>query len=157
MASEVVVFPPSPDLFAPGRLGVRTGVGPPKWPVVTFRLPFVPGHAAFIDSRDWIGYIPRAYAESIPPVGLTTPGLWNPRNDEWDRYLTDEKKHATMQEATPAQLTFLEGQLASFTESGAWELGTCRKWLGGLGGEVLKLDKFFCGAVKFALAECALR
>eukprot|EP00873_Tetraselmis_striata_P017522 jgi/Tetstr1/437786/TSEL_026440.t1 len=30
MASEVVVFPPSPDLFAPGRLGVRNGVGPPK-------------------------------------------------------------------------------------------------------------------------------
>eukprot|EP00873_Tetraselmis_striata_P038409 jgi/Tetstr1/458673/TSEL_045063.t1 len=39
MASEVVVFPPSPDLFAPGRLGVRTGVGLPKWQVVAFRLP----------------------------------------------------------------------------------------------------------------------
>eukprot|EP00873_Tetraselmis_striata_P024138 jgi/Tetstr1/444402/TSEL_032291.t1 len=52
-------------------------------------------HAAFIDPRDWIDYLPRAYAESMPPVGLTNPGLWNPRNDEWDRYLTDEKKHAT--------------------------------------------------------------
>eukprot|EP00873_Tetraselmis_striata_P025550 jgi/Tetstr1/445814/TSEL_033455.t1 len=39
MASEVVVFPPSPYLFAPGRLGVQTGVGSPKWPVVAFRLP----------------------------------------------------------------------------------------------------------------------
>eukprot|EP00873_Tetraselmis_striata_P014016 jgi/Tetstr1/434280/TSEL_023387.t1 len=40
MASEAVVFPPySPDLFAPGRLGVRDDVGPPKWPVVPFRLP----------------------------------------------------------------------------------------------------------------------
>eukprot|EP00873_Tetraselmis_striata_P007234 jgi/Tetstr1/427498/TSEL_017624.t1 len=37
--SLMVVFPPSPDLFAPGRLGGRTGVGPPKWPVVAFRLP----------------------------------------------------------------------------------------------------------------------
>eukprot|EP00873_Tetraselmis_striata_P039898 jgi/Tetstr1/460162/TSEL_005478.t1 len=58
-----------------------------------------PGHAAFIDDpRDWIDYLPRAYAESIPHVGLTNPGLWNPRNDEWDRYLTDEKKHATRDE-----------------------------------------------------------
>eukprot|EP00873_Tetraselmis_striata_P028526 jgi/Tetstr1/448790/TSEL_036024.t1 len=40
----------------------------------------------------------RAYAESMPPVGLTTPGVWNPRNDEWDRYLTDEKKYATRDE-----------------------------------------------------------
>eukprot|EP00873_Tetraselmis_striata_P012616 jgi/Tetstr1/432880/TSEL_022229.t1 len=39
MASEAVVFPPSPDRFAPGRLGVRTGVGPPKGPVVAFQLP----------------------------------------------------------------------------------------------------------------------
>eukprot|EP00873_Tetraselmis_striata_P004942 jgi/Tetstr1/425206/TSEL_015667.t1 len=30
--------------------------------------------------------------------GLTNPGLWNPRNDEWDRYLADEKKHATRDE-----------------------------------------------------------
>eukprot|EP00873_Tetraselmis_striata_P020250 jgi/Tetstr1/440514/TSEL_028837.t1 len=55
-----------------------------------------PSHAASIDPRDWIDYLPRAYAESMPLVGLTNPaGLWNPRNDEWDRYLTDEKKHAT--------------------------------------------------------------
>eukprot|EP00873_Tetraselmis_striata_P019578 jgi/Tetstr1/439842/TSEL_028253.t1 len=58
-----------------------------------------PSHAAFIDPRDWIDYLPRAYAESMPPtVGLTNPGMWNPRNDEWDRYLTDEKKHATRDE-----------------------------------------------------------
>eukprot|EP00873_Tetraselmis_striata_P036044 jgi/Tetstr1/456308/TSEL_043064.t1 len=57
-----------------------------------------PCHAAFIDPRDWIDYLPRAYAESMPPLGLTNPGLWNPRNDEWDRYLTDEKKHATRDE-----------------------------------------------------------
>eukprot|EP00873_Tetraselmis_striata_P022713 jgi/Tetstr1/442977/TSEL_031037.t1 len=28
-----------------------------------------------------------------------------------------------------AQLTFLEGELARFVESGAWEFGTCRKWV----------------------------
>eukprot|EP00873_Tetraselmis_striata_P038086 jgi/Tetstr1/458350/TSEL_044789.t1 len=225
-----------------------------------------PGHAALIDPRDWIDYLPRAYAESMPPVGLTNPGLWNPRNDEWDCYLTDEKKQSTrgeyrhmlcygvytaaahaaltdavatlraknaiardtadandlldsairtiatcgqavedrltylrrfkckkaltgeervaerlvysrffdttaaerscngvdgllnalddkrleegvripfkhnrpppnfhngisMQDATPAQLTFLVGELARFVESGAWEFGTCRKWV----------------------------
>eukprot|EP00873_Tetraselmis_striata_P034622 jgi/Tetstr1/454886/TSEL_041750.t1 len=37
----MVVFPPSMDIFAPGRLGVRGGVGPPKWPVVAFRLPLL--------------------------------------------------------------------------------------------------------------------
>eukprot|EP00873_Tetraselmis_striata_P043195 jgi/Tetstr1/463459/TSEL_008352.t1 len=113
------------------------------------------------------------------------PGLWNPRNDEWDRYLTDEKNHATrdehphmlcygvfiasaqaaltdavatllrasiattrdtadandhllnsanrtiatMHDATPTPLIFLEGELARFVESGAWEFGTCRKWV----------------------------
>eukprot|EP00873_Tetraselmis_striata_P013528 jgi/Tetstr1/433792/TSEL_002418.t1 len=35
----------------------------------------------------------------------------------------------SMHDATPAQLTFLEGELARFVESGAWELGTCRKWV----------------------------
>eukprot|EP00873_Tetraselmis_striata_P011874 jgi/Tetstr1/432138/TSEL_021595.t1 len=30
--------------------------------------------------------------------GTHNPGLWNPRNDEWDCYLTDEKKHATRDE-----------------------------------------------------------
>eukprot|EP00873_Tetraselmis_striata_P001185 jgi/Tetstr1/421449/TSEL_012398.t1 len=34
-----------------------------------------------------------------------------------------------MHGATPAQLTFLEGELARFVESGAWEFGTCRKWV----------------------------
>eukprot|EP00873_Tetraselmis_striata_P024395 jgi/Tetstr1/444659/TSEL_032507.t1 len=30
MASEMVMFPPSPDLFAPNRLGMHDGVGRPK-------------------------------------------------------------------------------------------------------------------------------
>eukprot|EP00873_Tetraselmis_striata_P017975 jgi/Tetstr1/438239/TSEL_002891.t1 len=55
-------------------------------------------HAAFIDPRDWIDYLPRAYAESMAPVGFTNPGMCNPRNDERDRYLADEKRHATRDE-----------------------------------------------------------
>eukprot|EP00873_Tetraselmis_striata_P012613 jgi/Tetstr1/432877/TSEL_022226.t1 len=35
----------------------------------------------------------------------------------------------SMHDATPTQLTFLEGELARFVESGAWEFGTCRKWV----------------------------
>eukprot|EP00873_Tetraselmis_striata_P046305 jgi/Tetstr1/466569/TSEL_011071.t1 len=31
-------------------------------------------------------------------------------------------------DATPAQLTFLEAELARFVESGAWEFGTRREW-----------------------------
>eukprot|EP00873_Tetraselmis_striata_P005698 jgi/Tetstr1/425962/TSEL_016312.t1 len=47
MASEaVVVFPPSPYLIAPGRLGVRAGIGPPKLQVVAFRLPLHRGPSA---------------------------------------------------------------------------------------------------------------
>eukprot|EP00873_Tetraselmis_striata_P025467 jgi/Tetstr1/445731/TSEL_033379.t1 len=38
------------------------------------------------------------------------------------------KLHATPRRY-PAQLTFLEGELARLVESGAWELGTCRKWV----------------------------
>eukprot|EP00873_Tetraselmis_striata_P045957 jgi/Tetstr1/466221/TSEL_010779.t1 len=34
-----------------------------------------------------------------------------------------------MQDATPAHLTFLEGELARSMASGAWEFGTCRKWV----------------------------
>eukprot|EP00873_Tetraselmis_striata_P039556 jgi/Tetstr1/459820/TSEL_005169.t1 len=40
--------------------------------------------------------IPATPADGLE--GLTNPGLWNPRNDECDRYLTDEKKHATRDE-----------------------------------------------------------
>eukprot|EP00873_Tetraselmis_striata_P010133 jgi/Tetstr1/430397/TSEL_020207.t1 len=36
-------------------------------------------------------------------------------------------KGIRMQDSTPAQLAFLEGELARFVESGAWEFGTSRK------------------------------
>lgn len=38
MASEVLFYPPSHDLFFPGRLGRREGVGTPHWNVAIFRL-----------------------------------------------------------------------------------------------------------------------
>eukprot|EP00873_Tetraselmis_striata_P023803 jgi/Tetstr1/444067/TSEL_003307.t1 len=76
-----------------------------------------PGHAAFIDPRDWIDYLLRAYAESMPPVGLANPGLWNPRNDEWDRYLTDEKKHATRDEYRHRYGVFTAAAHAALTDA----------------------------------------
>eukprot|EP00873_Tetraselmis_striata_P028309 jgi/Tetstr1/448573/TSEL_035822.t1 len=42
MATEVLHYPPSRDLFFPGLLGRRAGVGPPPWSVMLFRLPFRP-------------------------------------------------------------------------------------------------------------------
>eukprot|EP00873_Tetraselmis_striata_P020856 jgi/Tetstr1/441120/TSEL_003110.t1 len=45
----------------------------------------------FIDNRNGI----ETFAVT---QGLATPGLWNSLNNEWDRYLTDEKKHATRDE-----------------------------------------------------------
>jgi hypothetical protein len=38
LASATVHFPATRDLFFPGRLGTREGVGPPAWSVVAFRL-----------------------------------------------------------------------------------------------------------------------
>eukprot|EP00873_Tetraselmis_striata_P007152 jgi/Tetstr1/427416/TSEL_017580.t1 len=81
-----------PAAPADGLEGDEEDDPPPGFPTES------PGHAAFIDPRDWIEYLPRAYAESMLTVGLTTPGLWTPRNDEWDSYLTDEKNHLTHDE-----------------------------------------------------------
>ena len=43
LASEFLVYPPSRDLFVPGRHGRRVGVGRPRWSVVVFRVPRRPG------------------------------------------------------------------------------------------------------------------
>eukprot|EP00873_Tetraselmis_striata_P039205 jgi/Tetstr1/459469/TSEL_004836.t1 len=72
----------------------RDGLKPLLQTFATAVPAWTTGHVAFIDPRDWIDYLPRAYAESMPPVGLTNPGLWNPRNDEWDRYLTYRREEA---------------------------------------------------------------
>ena len=39
LASESVEYPPAHDLFYPGRLGVRAGVGKSRWSVTVFRVP----------------------------------------------------------------------------------------------------------------------
>jgi hypothetical protein len=38
LATATLHFPASRDLFFPGRLGKRAGVGPPAWSIVAFRL-----------------------------------------------------------------------------------------------------------------------
>jgi len=38
MASEMILYPPSRDIFFPGRSGQRAGVGLPHWNVAIFRL-----------------------------------------------------------------------------------------------------------------------
>lgn len=39
MAADTLILPPQPDLFCPGRLGSFAPIGPPRWPVVCFRVP----------------------------------------------------------------------------------------------------------------------
>eukprot|EP00873_Tetraselmis_striata_P037898 jgi/Tetstr1/458162/TSEL_044653.t1 len=49
--------------------------------------------------EDWLaGQVLEGMAKVLGQGGLTNPGMWNPRNDEWDRCPTDEKKHARRDE-----------------------------------------------------------
>ena len=38
LAEECILYPPTNDLFFPGRLGLRAGVGMPRWSVAVFRV-----------------------------------------------------------------------------------------------------------------------
>jgi hypothetical protein len=38
LASHTPHFPPTRDLFLPGKLGTRAGVRPPRWSIVVFRV-----------------------------------------------------------------------------------------------------------------------
>ena len=38
LSSEVLLLPPTPDLFCPGRLGSFEPIGPPRWPVACFHI-----------------------------------------------------------------------------------------------------------------------
>ena len=40
MADECLLYPPTHDLFFPGRLGSRAGIGTPRWSVVVFKVGF---------------------------------------------------------------------------------------------------------------------
>ena len=53
---------------------------------------------AYIDPRDWIDLLPRAFNDNLPPVNASIPGLWTPRHDETDRFLTEEKRISSRDE-----------------------------------------------------------
>ena len=42
-ADDYIVYPPTGDMFSPGRQGSREGVGPSAWSVMAVHLPFRPG------------------------------------------------------------------------------------------------------------------
>jgi hypothetical protein len=44
---------------------------------------------AYIDPRDWIDLIPRAFNDILPTVNASIPGMWTPRQDETDRFITE--------------------------------------------------------------------
>jgi hypothetical protein len=47
---------------------------------------------ACIDPRGWIDLLPRAFNDILPHVNASIPGLWSPRHDETDKFLTKEKR-----------------------------------------------------------------
>jgi hypothetical protein len=47
---------------------------------------------AYIDPRVWIDLLPRAFSDILPHVNASIPGMWTPRHDETDRFLTEEKR-----------------------------------------------------------------
>jgi hypothetical protein len=47
---------------------------------------------AYIDPRDWIDLLPRAFSDVLTHVKASTPGLWTPRYDETNMFLTEEKE-----------------------------------------------------------------
>jgi hypothetical protein len=46
---------------------------------------------AYIDPRDLIDLLPGAFNDILPPINASIPGLWTPRHDETDMFLTEEK------------------------------------------------------------------
>jgi hypothetical protein len=67
----------------------------PVW-VVSTRTP--PSHVialpdnTFLNPRDWIYDLHTAYCDSLPPLNVTRPCLWQPRHDESDKFLTEERR-----------------------------------------------------------------
>jgi hypothetical protein len=53
---------------------------------------------AYIDPRDWIDLLPRAFNDILPSVNAYIPGRWTPRHDETDRFLTEEKRISSRDE-----------------------------------------------------------
>jgi hypothetical protein len=45
---------------------------------------------AYIEPRDWIDVLPKAFNDILPQVNASTPGLRTPRHDETNMLLTEE-------------------------------------------------------------------
>jgi hypothetical protein len=43
---------------------------------------------AYIDPRDWIDLLPRAFNDILPPFNASIPGMSTPRHDETNMFLT---------------------------------------------------------------------
>jgi hypothetical protein len=52
----------------------------------------------YIDPRDLIDLLPRAFNDILPPINASIPGLRTPRHDETDRFLTEEKRISSRDE-----------------------------------------------------------
>jgi hypothetical protein len=52
----------------------------------------------YIDPRDWIDLLPRAFNDILPLVNASTPGVWSPRHDENGKFLTEEKQISSLDE-----------------------------------------------------------
>jgi hypothetical protein len=46
----------------------------------------------YIDPRDWIDLLPRAFNDILPHVNASIAGLWTPRHDETNMVLLEEEK-----------------------------------------------------------------
>jgi hypothetical protein len=54
---------------------------------------------AYIDPRDWIDLLPRAFNDILlQHVIASILGMWTPRHDENDRFLTEEKRISSRDE-----------------------------------------------------------
>jgi hypothetical protein len=53
---------------------------------------------AYIDPRDWIDLLPRAFSDILPHVNASIPGMWTPRHDATDKFLTEEKRISSRDE-----------------------------------------------------------
>jgi hypothetical protein len=42
----------------------------------------------YIDPRDWIDLLPRAFNGILPHVNASMPGIWTPRHEETNMFLT---------------------------------------------------------------------
>jgi hypothetical protein len=83
---------------------------------------------AYIYPRDWIDLLPRAFNDILKHVNESIPGMWTPRHDETNRFLTKEKRISSRDENrhracygvySPAADAALEAALATIRSTTA--------------------------------------